>query len=208
MAIKMPIGATHCEAFSVSGRSLSVIQDTTPPPVLRWLIKWMCIGLLMTGGSHLEAQQSDEDFPSEVTEEIDNQLREAKINLENETRRARHTEQRVALLSEMRRLIVEMHSLEEKLEQAESESSASVEEIERRFEQVEISIGRQERRLGIHELKGELLELLHEVTRIDQESSQRALKRQLEQMAETADLIERQFQAWLAGEEEVMDAIE
>ncbi|MEE2936904.1 MAG: DUF1592 domain-containing protein [Planctomycetota bacterium] len=208
MATEMLIEATHSEAVSVSGRSLSAIQDTTPPPVLRWLIKWMCMGLLMTGGSQLEAQQSDEDFPSEVTEEIDNQLREAKINLQNEKRRARHTEQRVALLSEMRRLIVEMHSLEERLEQAESESSALVEEIERQFEQIEISIGRQESRLGIHELKGELLELLHEVTRIDQESSQRALKRQLEQMAETADLIERQFQAWLAGEEEVMDAIE
>lgn len=208
MATEMLIEATHSEAVSVSRRSLSAIQDTTPPPVLRWLIKWMCMGLLMTGGSQLEAQQSDEDFPSEVTEEIDNQLREAKINLQNEKRRARHTEQRVALLSEMRRLIVEMHSLEERLEQAESESSALVEEIERQFEQIEISIGRQESRLGIHELKGELLELLHEVTRIDQESSQRALKRQLEQMAETADLIERQFQAWLAGEEEVMDAIE
>jgi hypothetical protein len=194
----------------------SVIHVSTPcfvetGFVERRLMKGLCIGLLMLGCSHLLAQQPADDFPSELTEEIDSQLREAKVNLQNEKRRASHTEKRVSLLSEMRRLLVTSHALREKLEQAESaesEQPAAVEGIERRLEQIEISIGRQESRLGIHELKGELLELLHEVTRIDQESSQRELKRQLKQMKDASELMERQFQAWLAGEEEVRDAIE
>ena len=47
-------------------------------------MKGLCIGLLMLGCSHLQAQQSADNFPSELTEEIDRELREAKVNLQNE----------------------------------------------------------------------------------------------------------------------------
>ncbi|MDA9858867.1 DUF1592 domain-containing protein [Rubripirellula sp.] len=212
-----PNEAVRCGSVSASDPLLpslqSVVHVSTPCFIetvfAGWrLMKGVCIGLLLLGCSHLQAQQTADNFPSELTEEIDNQLREAKVNLQNEKQRASHTEKRVSLLSEMRRLLVASHALREKLEQVESEEPAAVEGIERRLEQIEISIGRQESRLGIHELKGELLELLHEVTRIDQESSQLELKRQLKQMGDASELMERQFQAWLAGEEEVRDAIE
>ncbi|MDG2224139.1 MAG: DUF1592 domain-containing protein [Rubripirellula sp.] len=208
LLIEMPVRVIRHEAAPAKDRLLSAIQGESPCFAQRQLMKYLCVCLLLFGCSHLEAQQIAKDYPSELTEEIDSQLREAKDDLQNEKRRARHTERRVALLSEMRRLIVEAHLLEEKVEQAEGEQPAAVEGIERQLERIEIAVGRQESRLGIHELKGELVELLHEVTRLDQEASERELKKQLKQMAEASELIERQFQAWLAGEEEVRDVIE
>ncbi|MEM8668494.1 MAG: DUF1592 domain-containing protein [Planctomycetota bacterium] len=156
------------------------------------------------------AQESDEEFENEFIEEIDEQLEDAKDELKYLKRRTTQIEQRVSILTEMRRLHLGIRELEEKLEIAEEQDPDAVESIERRITLGEISIGQMEDRLSFQNLYQELAELIDELDVPKLAASRRLLVEMLKEVSETQKFIERQYATLLkdAEAEEAWEAIE
>ncbi|MEL6105717.1 MAG: hypothetical protein AAFU85_06770, partial [Planctomycetota bacterium] len=142
--------------------------------------------------SQLVAQDAAEER-SEWVRELDEELRDARGNAERLQGRLDHARRRIELLSRMRKLAIEAQKTEARLEQAERrDDDDAIEELEGVMLEIEVTGETLERRMRLHEHRGEIHELRRELPR----EQLLPLRKDLDRLLEKAEEVESQLESW------------